>query len=311
MRLNLDTLLVLDAIDRRGSFAAAAGELHRVPSALSYSVQKIEDDLGIRVFDRSGHRARLTDTGRTLLEEGRRLLAHAGRIEERVRKIATGWESELVLAVEDLIGVDPLIPLLADFYALGAPTRVRVAIEVLGGGWDALLTGRADLAIGVHGDGPTSGGYVTRLLGESHFVFAVSPDHPLAKANEPIPAELVTAQRIVTVADTSRTLAPRTAGVLNREDTLSVPTLQAKLAAQLAGLGVGYLPRHLAAPHLERGSLLAKTLDERPPNSRHFLAWRSKDRGPALDWMIERLQSMRFPGIARPDDAIQREAERE
>src|ERR671930_119368 len=99
MRLSLDALAVLDAIDRRGSFAAAAEELHRVPSALSYTVQKLEEDLDLVVFDRSGHRAQLTEAGRALLEEGRRLLDQARGVEARVKKIASGWEPELILAV--------------------------------------------------------------------------------------------------------------------------------------------------------------------------------------------------------------------
>ena len=77
MRISLDHLLVIDAIVRRGSFAAAAAELHRVPSAVTYSVNKLEQDLGVQIFDRSGHRARLTDAGRELLREGRELLQSA------------------------------------------------------------------------------------------------------------------------------------------------------------------------------------------------------------------------------------------
>jgi hypothetical protein len=56
-KLSLDALLVLDAIARKGSFAAAAEELHRVPSAITYTVQKLEQDLDVQLFDRSGHRA--------------------------------------------------------------------------------------------------------------------------------------------------------------------------------------------------------------------------------------------------------------
>ena len=74
MRLSLDALLVLDAIDRKGSFAAAAVELHRVPSAITYTVQKLEEDLDVLLFDRRGHRAKLTAAGRELLDEGRHLL---------------------------------------------------------------------------------------------------------------------------------------------------------------------------------------------------------------------------------------------
>jgi DNA-binding transcriptional LysR family regulator len=54
MRLSLEALQVLDAIDRKGSFAAAAHELHRVPSAITYSVRQLEDGLGIEIFDRAG-----------------------------------------------------------------------------------------------------------------------------------------------------------------------------------------------------------------------------------------------------------------
>src|ERR1043166_2485062 len=92
MRLTLDALQVLDAVDRKGSFAAAAEELHRGPSAITYSVQQLEGGLGIQVFDRRGHRAVLTEAGRELLNEGRHLLRAASEHECRVRQGAKGWE---------------------------------------------------------------------------------------------------------------------------------------------------------------------------------------------------------------------------
>ena len=52
-----------------GSFAAAAEELHRVPSAMIYAVQKLEQDLGVSIFDRRGHRAKLTPVGQALLRD--------------------------------------------------------------------------------------------------------------------------------------------------------------------------------------------------------------------------------------------------
>ena len=50
LRLSLEALQIIDAIDRRGSFSAAGKELHRVPSTISYTVGKLEDDLGVQVF---------------------------------------------------------------------------------------------------------------------------------------------------------------------------------------------------------------------------------------------------------------------
>lgn len=71
MPLTLDALGILDAIDRRGSFARAAGELERAPSSLTCAVRQIEAELDVLLFDRSGHRACFTLAGRLLLDEGR------------------------------------------------------------------------------------------------------------------------------------------------------------------------------------------------------------------------------------------------
>ena len=299
MRLTLDTLIVLDAIERRGSFAAAAEELHRVPSAVSYAVQKLEQDLDLAIFDRSGHRARLTEAGEALLEGGRDLLAHARRVEERVRKLAGGWESELVIAVDTLIGFGPLIPVLCEFYALNSPTRLRFGDEVLGGSWDALVARRADLAVGASGDPPSGAplSFATRRLGTVEFIFAVAPHHPLAFAEEPIAPEALAGYRKVALADTSRSLPPRSSGLARDDTTLTVSTPSAKLAAQISGVGIGHLPRLIAAPHLTAGTLVEKRLAESIPRVPVSLVWRSREKGKALEWWIERLSALAYPGI--------------
>src|SRR6187200_2284514 len=116
MRLTIESIQVLDAIDRKGSFSAAAGELHRVPSAITYSVRQLEEALGVELFDRRGHRAVLTEAGRELLREGRKLLEAAADLECRVQQVARGWESELRIAVDTVIGVERLLRLLGEFY---------------------------------------------------------------------------------------------------------------------------------------------------------------------------------------------------
>src|SRR5688572_33390864 len=93
MRLSLDSLQVIDAIDRKGSFAGAATELHRVPSAITYSIRQLEEGLGVELFDRRGHRAVLTDAGRELLRQGRRLLGAAADLGGRGPRVGRGRES--------------------------------------------------------------------------------------------------------------------------------------------------------------------------------------------------------------------------
>ena len=79
---------MMDTIARTGSFAAAARELGKVPSALTYSVRQLEDALDVLLFDRSSRQAQFTAAGEELLNEGRRLLAEiAGRGQPR----ASAW----------------------------------------------------------------------------------------------------------------------------------------------------------------------------------------------------------------------------
>lgn len=290
MKLSLDNLLVIDAIVRRGSFAKAAEELHRVPSAITYSVNKLEQDLGVQIFDRSGHRARLTDTGKELLSAGRDLLQAASRLEAHVQFISQGWEPELRIAVGDLVCSTRIQELVAEFYqAHGNRTRLRLSQEVYGGSWDALAGDRADLAIGAPAGIPPGGGYITQPLHDVRFVFVVSPTHPLANMPEPLLPTQVQSFRAVSAADSSRSLPPRTSGLLTGQAVLSVENMWQKRVAQIKGLGVGFLPEYMVAGDVEAGRLVRREVRESKEVAQLMVAWRSDTRGKALAWFADRL----------------------
>src|SRR6185436_8772794 len=118
-----------------------------------------EQDLDLQIFDRTGHRAKLTPAGQELLREGRHLLDAANLLECRVKRIATGWETDLRIAVTDLIDPCCLHPLIQAFDEAGGATRLRVMTAVFGGVWDALVSARAHLVIGAVDEGPPGGGY--------------------------------------------------------------------------------------------------------------------------------------------------------
>jgi len=292
--ITLEALQLVDAIARRGSFAGAADELRRVPSAVTYAVRRLEDDLDVLLFDRRGYRARLTPAGEELLREGRHLLAAAEDLARRVRRVASGWEQELTLALDNIVPFARLVPLLEEF-ASAAPTQLRIIDEVLGGTWDALLAGRADLAIGAMQEGPEpsrlGSGYRSEPIGTVRFVFAVAPTHPLGAIGSPLPASELRKHRQIVVGDTSQRLAPRAAGLLGLADVLTVPSLAAKIAAQTAGLGCGFLPAHLVRDELARGELIVKTTDQERSDSTMHMAWRNDARGKAVAWWLERLRS--------------------
>jgi DNA-binding transcriptional LysR family regulator len=293
MNLTLEALQILDTIDRKGSFAAAAIELDRVPSALTYSVRKLEEDLDVLLFDRRGHRAKLTSAGVELLTEGRHLLQAAQELERRVKRTATGWEVELRIVVDSIVPFEALLPLIAAFDRENAGTRLRISHEALSGVWEALISDRADLAIGAPYDGPDrirmSGGFQTRQLGTIDWVFAVAPQHPLASVEEPLSAAMIQQYRAIAVGDTGRVLPSITSGLLTGQDTLTVPSIPAKLQAQLNGLGCGHLPRRLAAPYFASGALIEKETLEAKPGVRSQIAWRTPVLGKSLKWFINQL----------------------
>ena len=96
--------------------------------------------------------------------------------------------------------------------------------------------------------------------------------------------------RVVVVADSSRNLPPRNSGIAPGPDALVVSTIAAKLEAQVAGLGVGFLPAHVARPAIAAGRLVALQVEEPKASSRLHFAWRPRDAGKALKWWVARLE---------------------
>ncbi|GGE78022.1 LysR substrate-binding domain-containing protein [Massilia psychrophila] len=293
LKLSLDALFTVDAIARRGSFSAAAKELFRVPSTISYTVTKLEEDLGVQLFERFGPRVALTPAGQELLKEGRHLLKVAGDLERRVRRVACGWETEITIAIDSMLSPAGLLDDLAAFYEVADQTRVRLVKEQLSGTWEALLDRRADLAVGAAGDGPSGGGYTAEPLGTLSFVFVVAPHHPLATVAHVLGKADLGQYRAVSVADSARLLQARTVGLLFGQDTVAVPDMQTKYQFQLAGMGFGFLPQAWVRADIARGALIEKQVEEAKPDETLYLAWRTGEAGAALTWWKERLRASR------------------
>jgi len=223
------------------------------------------------------------------------LLDAAHALESRVKRVATGVETDIGIAISDLFSNDALFDILQDFYAQGFGTRIKIMREVFGGSWDALISGRADISIGAPGEAPPGGGFSTSLLGQLEFVFAVAPHHPLASLPEPLNNHDIIQYRAVAAADSSRNLPPRTSGILSGQDVLTVSDMRGKLEAQLAGLGVGYLPIKMAQQHTKQGQLVIKQVAEPRAVGPSYLAWsnqRNSSMGKAQQWMLKRLQKL-------------------
>ncbi|MDO9002421.1 MAG: LysR family transcriptional regulator [Aquabacterium sp.] len=296
LKITLEAIEVVDAIARHGSFAAAAERLHKVPSTISYAVSKLEDHLGLALFTRHGPRVSLTPAGQEMLKEGRWLLSAAADLESRMRQISTGFETEVRLVHDSLIPTSALADDICAFEDLQCGTRLRIACETLTGTWEALRDGRADVIVAA-GDGPAGGGYKAVSVGSLAFGFCVAPTHPLALLTRPVTREDLLLHTAIVVGDSARSLSERTVGLLMGQKRITVPSMAAKIAYQVAGIGHGFLPLVCVQADLARGTLVQLPCEEPRPDETFWLAWKPGRMGEALKWWVTRLERPLVPHI--------------
>ena len=291
--LTPDALAMLQSIAACGSFAAAARALDLVPSALTYRVRQIEEALDVLLFDRRSRQARLTPAGAELLREGSRLLDEVDAIANRVKRVATGWEAQLTIAVDGIISRSVMMELSQVFLALAPPTRLRLRDETMHGTLQALTSGQADLAIGVV-EPTTHANIHGKLLGDVGFVLAVAPHHPLADIAEPVTDAMLRQHRAVAVADSVTHGNGFTVGLLGGQDVFTVASMHAKLDAQLRGIGIGFVPEPMARAFVDAGRLIVRQTERAQRISRLHYAWRSapqQDPGRALQWWLKQIEN--------------------
>mgnify|MGYP003332888386 FL=1 len=294
--LTPESLNVLQTIARLGSFAAAARDMGLVPSALSYRVRQMEDTLDVLLFDRSSRQARLTAAGEELLSEGTRLLQDMDSIAHRIKRVATGWESQFTVVVDTVINPQVIMDVCQQFYDLNPPTRLRLVDGTLSGTLYTLTSGQADLAIGVIVRDPQTLGLRHEEIGSlMQFVFAVAPHHPLANMPQPLSDAVIQAHRAVAVADSVPQGNGITIGLLAGQDVFTVPSMRTKLDAQLRGLGAGFLPEPMARPYIDQGLLVECQVMRPHRTGQMAYAWRepAARQGPvshkALQWWLAQL----------------------
>lgn len=250
MSLDLDSLRALDAVIREGGLTRASARLHKVPSAVSYQVRKLEEHLGLALLDRNGYRVRLTAAGEAVLAEGRRLLAEADRVEALARQFSEGWEPRLLVIVDGMLPLEPTLVALRTLASERVPTRIQIKVEFLHGVQYRFERDDADLMLVKEYEARP--GLDAEALPAIDCVLCVAPDHPLAGHRA---VALATLQDHVelSVQDSSERGDDR--HMFGGERVFYLSGFDAKKQALLMGVGFGWMPRYLVADELRDGRL--------------------------------------------------------
>jgi DNA-binding transcriptional LysR family regulator len=280
--VSLEALLVLDAIEYRGSYAAAAEHLNKVPSALSYVVQKLEDQLNVTIFVRQGRRAVLTPAGKHLLIEGRKVLLAINALSEQTQTIANGWEPKIRIACDSIMDIKQVFTGIQCFLIDNENIQIDVKEEVMNGTWEALIEDRVDLVIGAPAPVPSQKGIHAIKMKELDSVLVVSKSHRLSKVKSPIQTSELSKYRSVVVHDSAKNEIPWSINIIEGSQHFYVSTIAHKLEAIMSGIGIGYLPTHIVQKYIMSGELTEIVLKDKKPPQDLFMAWKITNKGKGL-----------------------------
>lgn len=255
-KVGLEQWNALVSVVEAGGYAAAARRLHRTQSTVTYSIKKLEELLGLRVFELQGRRAVLTANGQLLYRRGKALLEESARLERAATELALGREPEIRLAVDVVFPTWLLLECLAAFGEEQPDTRIELFETVLGGTEEALIAGRADLAIG----SAVPGGFLGDPLLQLRFVCAAAPGHALHGLGRPLTLEDLRAHRHLVVRD-SGVQRTRSGGWLN-ERRWTVSHKATSIRAACMGLGYAWYPEETVRTEIESGRLARLPLTE-------------------------------------------------
>jgi DNA-binding transcriptional LysR family regulator len=295
--ISIEALLVLDAIEYRGSYAAAAEQLNKVPSALSYIVQKLEEQLSVTIFIRQGRRAVLTPAGKHLLIEGRKVLNAISALSEQTQTIANGWEPKIRIVCDSILDINPIFSGIQKFLTEHKNIEVDVCEEVMNGTWEALIEDNVDLVIGAPSPVPSQKGIRAIKIGKLETVLVAAKTHELSKtlhkSRVSIQASSLTKYRSVIVHDSAQHEIPWSINMIEGSQRFFVSSVAQKVAAIVAGIGIGYLPKGMVHGYIESGQLVIIELEEKTTSTPQdlYMAWKISNKGKGLKALISILSN--------------------
>ncbi|HMH87872.1 MAG TPA: LysR family transcriptional regulator [Steroidobacteraceae bacterium] len=299
--VSLDQLRTFIAAADEGSFSAAGRRLRRAQSVVSQTLANLEGQLGVKLFDRSGHLPVLTDQGRALLANARAVACDVDLLKARAKSLAGGLEPELSVAVDVMFPETAFTGAVAAFQKEFPATLLRFDIES-SALIEPVLDGRC--GIGVVGSWALAPPQLTHeALLAVRVPQVVSAQHPLASYRGRIPTRVLAEHIQISHIDPGDMSLALGAARAKYPKIWRLSHFGAKLAFLRAGFGFGGMPLHTIEADLASGVLVEITAEDAPAGGHVIEMWAvyrtDSPPGPAGRWFIDRLKQVQAPPLAR------------
>lgn len=297
--MNLNELRYVVAVAQELNFRRAAGRCFVSQPALSLAVRKLEDELGVRLFERNRTAVKVTPIGVRVVEQAQRALEEAAKVKEIARQGKDQLVGPLRLGVIYTVGpylLPELIPVLrkkAPEMPLDVEENITANLEQL------LRNGRLDaIVIALPFGGP---GIEARPVYDEPFNVVVSADHPWAGKMAIRPRDL--AKERVLLLNTGHCFSNQVAEACPELDRSggemqqgnSLETIRNMVAS---GLGITVLPCSATGEKYRNKLLKVIPFSEPAPSRRVALAWRrSFSREKAVEVLARAIASVRLPCV--------------
>jgi DNA-binding transcriptional LysR family regulator len=255
MDTTLDAWEILQAVVQLGGFASAAKKLHRSQSTISYAIGRLQEQLGVRLFEIHGRKAQLTEAGRILLADVEPHLAGFHELEQRARVMASGGASEVGVSVDSIFPDDRLFEALAAFSRSFPHVRLRLRQGTFLSADSEFSMHNAQICV----TGLLSRELLVKPILAIGMIAVARRDHPLLSIRRRLSGSDLMQYILVTIesaASGSLKQQPR----LATQRVLPVSTIESAISAVRSGLCFGWLPRYRIQPELDSGDLVVLPL---------------------------------------------------
>lgn len=287
-RVTLEQWHVLQTVIDSGGYAQAAEKLFKSQSSISYTISKLQEQLGVDLLKLEGRKAVLTEAGQALLGRARHLVNEAYELERMANTINEGWETEITVAADSACPPSLLMKSLKEFEPQSKGARIQLREVVLSGGTDALMSNQVDIGITAWVPPGFLGDELLRL----EFVAVAHVDHPLLQKRKNITTNDLVPFRQVVISD-SGDKRQMNKGWQDAEQKWNVSNIESAIEAVTNGLGYCWLPRHRIQQKLDDGILRELNLREGKAftGSLYLIFGRPQNVGPGAQLLAEIFKS--------------------